>query len=232
MRKTLVVLLLVLAGCADRGEQPGPAPAPAIKLAAKLTTPVDIDLSWTGVPADVAGQIVEFATAAKGPWTIIEFVSADRRTFRHPDLLPRTPFYYRVRPVLGAASAPVDVTLGAPSFDPPADLDASWAEPRPLPDAPPGQPGAAPTALAATAVGLDAVKLTWRDNASDEEGYLVEIQPRGARNWSVAMALDPNIASAGLTVGKKERNSALRVRAYRYGAASNVMHLRTGGQLD
>ncbi|WP_020389907.1 fibronectin type III domain-containing protein [Kribbella catacumbae] len=38
----------------------------------------------------------------------------------------------------------------------------------------------APTEVAAKPVGKDGVRVTWKDNASDEDGYLLEIRPTGA----------------------------------------------------
>ena len=69
---------------------------------------------------------------------------------------------------------------------------------------------------------------TWVDNASDEEGYLIEVRPEGAADWDVAMMLDPDVTSVGLTALPAERRASFRVRAYFHGASSNVAH-RTAG---
>jgi hypothetical protein len=228
-RLLLTLVLLVPAGCAAGRD----GPAPGITLTADLVTPVDIDLRWSGPEPPPAAQIVEFATAPDGPWTIIEFLPPGRRTFRHPDLMPRTPFHYRIRPVHGPATAPLPVDLAAPSFDvrPPEDVD--WATPRTRPGSTgTGVPGGAPTGLRATVRGPDAVLLTWTDNASDEEGYLIESRARDAADWTVVMVVEEDITSVGVPALDTERAAQFRVRAYRYGSPSNTAHRTTGGAPD
>ncbi|MGO4429545.1 hypothetical protein AB4Z54_65110, partial [Streptomyces sp. MCAF7] len=100
-----------LAGCsspqlATRSAEPAPTPATATtgtRLTATLTSPVDATLRWTGTEPGAAGRIVEFATAPEGPYTILEYVPLGQTSYRHPDLMPQTPFYYRVRPYYGPA---------------------------------------------------------------------------------------------------------------------------------
>jgi hypothetical protein len=223
-RALLGLVVLVLAGCTAGRDDPAPA------LTADLVTPVDIDLRWTGTDPPPAAQTVEFATEPAGPWTILEFLPPDRHAYRHPDLLPQTRFSYRVRPVHGRATPPLTVHLGAPSFDiaPPDDLD--WATPRTLPGSTnAGAPGGAPTGLRATARGRDGVLFTWTDNATDEEGHLVEVKAADAATWTVAMVVDPDITSVGLVALDTERAAQFRVRAYRYGTPSNTAHRTTGG---
>ena len=233
MKALPLLLALCAAGCAATPSTP--EPAAAIRLEATLTTPVDVRLEWTGGEPDTTGQIVEFATAAEGPWTILEFMPAARRAYEHPDLMPETPFYYRVRPLRGPASAPVDVRFAGVPYPEPATVDVSWADPRRRPGAAAGghalrgDDGAAiPTALTARVMSHDAVLFTWLDNASDEEGFLIEVRPEGGEDWDVAMMLDPDVTSVGLTALPAERRASFRVRAYFHGASSNVAHRTTG----
>jgi hypothetical protein len=206
-----VVMILLLAGCSATGD-----------LRAELVTPVDIDLEWTADPAAAdAGQVLEFATEPAGPWTILGFLPADQERYQHPDLIPDTAFYYRVRPLLGAASEPVRVHLAAAGFDEPvADADLSWADPRTV-DNP-------PAALTATVKGRDAVLFTWTDDTVGEDGQLLEVKPDGAPQWTVAMALDPDVNSAGLMTLDTERRASFRVRAFTFGESSGVAHRTTG----
>ena len=136
-RVLLVLVLLVPAGCSAGRD----GPAPAVTLSAELVTPVDIDLRWTGTDPEPAARTVEFATEPAGPWTILGFLPPDRRTYRHPDLMPQTSFFYRVRPVHGPATAPVPLRLAAPSFDVSAPATGRLAEKCALPNDPlhPGQ---------------------------------------------------------------------------------------------
>jgi hypothetical protein len=218
IRRALLALgALVLAGCTA---------GPDGSLTADLVTPVDIRLQWTGTEHPAA-QVVEFATAPDGPWTVVEFLPPERRSFQHADLIPQTPFYHRIRPVEGPATPPAPVRL-APAFDvrPPEDLN--WAAPRVVPGSPDAAGGGAPTGLRVTPRTRDAVLVTWTDNTSDEEGFLIEVQPAGAADWTVAMVVDPDITSVGVVAPPGD--SQLRVRAYRYGTPSNTTHRTTGGR--
>ena len=202
------VLILLLAGCATDD------------LSAELVTPVDIELAWTADPAAAdAGQVVEFATEPAGPWTVLGFLPGHQESYRHPDLMPDTAFYYRVRPLLGAASEPVRVHLAGVE-EPVADADLSWAEPRTVENP--------PTRLTATAKGRDAVLFTWTDDAAGEDGQLLEVRPDDAPQWTVAVALDPDVNSVGLMALPTERRASFRVRAFTYGRSSGVAHRTTG----
>ncbi len=227
-----LLLCLALAGC---GTAPPPERAGS-RLAAALVSPTDVQLSWTGEDPGAAGHAVEFATDESGPYTILAFLPGSRTSYRHPDLLPRTTFYYRLRPFYGPASASVQVTLPAGDFNPAAHQDdQAWAQPRAIPrgpvaTAPVRSPASLPTDLAATVMDPNGIRFTWSDHASDEEGYLLEVQPAGGADWTVAATLDPDINSCGLVTLPTEKRAAYRVRPYRFGPASNTVRETTGGQ--
>ena len=209
--------MLALVGCA-----PADANAPGIHLSSELTGD-DVTLTWDG---HRSGVVVEFATEPDGPYTILDFPPADRTTFEHPDLMPATTFYYRVRPVTGPTSTPSAPTVPVSSDVPPANED--WIVPRTKPD--PGadlKPGGTPTNLLAQTVAPDGLLLTWRDNATDEAGYLVEAEVDGG--FQVVFVVDPDINSAGIITLESERADTYRVRAYRFGEQSNVVHEQTAG---
>ncbi|GAA0798442.1 fibronectin type III domain-containing protein [Spirilliplanes yamanashiensis] len=227
MRTTVpaAALLALLTACG------APPPAAADGLTATLTSPVDVTLRWPAAEPGAAGQIVEFATDAAGPWTILAFLPADARAYDHPDLMPETTFHYRVRPLRGEASPVVDVRLPPAGADEPAaDTDLGWADPRTEPARNTGapRPGGAPTGLAATVMTRDAVRFTWSDNAAGEDGQLLEVLPAGAAAWTVAMAVDPDVNAVGLMTLATERRASFRVRAVTYGPASPVVRARTG----
>jgi hypothetical protein len=229
-----------LAGCSAHARPaptaPSGSPATETGLTATLTSPTDMVLSWTSHRTDVAQWAVEFATDPGGPYTNLRFLPARTTTYRHPDLMPDTHFYYRVRPVLGPASRPVEVTLPpAPSRAP--DDDGSWAVPTRGPQPAvarasirdPGSAAAAtPTDLRGTVVNPTGIRFTWTDRASDEEGYLVEVRPAGAADYSVDAVLDPDVNTFGLVAEPDERVASYRVRAYFYGPPSNVARQTTG----
>jgi Fibronectin type III domain len=181
--RTLAALLgalPVLGACSS-------TPAP---LTAELISPNDITLTWTtdaqGEP-DAAGWIVEFATEREGRYTILDFVPRRQTTFTHPDLMPETRFYYRIRPYYGPSTVPK-----------------------------------------VAAVDEEAVTFTWPDNASDEDGYLLELKPSGASVFDVVAYLDPGTESFTLYPLPRERNAAARVRAFYDGPPSNTATQTTG----
>ncbi|MEV6826096.1 fibronectin type III domain-containing protein [Amycolatopsis sp. NPDC051102] len=89
--KSLVLVALLAVGCS----------AAAPTFTATLTTPTDVVLSW---PDDGDGHRLEYANGPAGPWTTLRFLPAHTTSYHHPDLIPETPFYYRVQPYTGPVS--------------------------------------------------------------------------------------------------------------------------------
>ncbi|MGB3438508.1 MAG: fibronectin type III domain-containing protein [Actinophytocola sp.] len=185
-----------------------------IRLSASIAGD-DVTLAWEGHRGDV---VVEFATEPGGKYTILGFVPGAQARYEHPDLMPATTFYYRVRPVEGPAS---DVATAVPATDRVEGED--WLVPRTVPDerANP-KPGGAPSNLLVESVGPDALRLTWTDNATDEAGHLVEHEVGGT--FEVAFVVAEDVNHVGL-IG--DGADTYRVRAYRFGEMSNVVSERT-----
>ncbi|MFD9872271.1 fibronectin type III domain-containing protein [Streptomyces niveus] len=237
LRATVAVALtaLALAGCSP---SPSPEerrePDTSARLAATLDSPVDITLRWKDDEPGVAGRTVEFATEKAGPYTVLEFMPPGRTTYRHPDLMPETPFYYRLRPYFGPASSAVEVSLppGEPSEQELTD-NQEWMTPRTLkgPKAratPLVNAAAAPTDFAATVKHATGIHFTWTDRAADEDGHLLEVRQAGSEGYRPVALLDPDINSFGLITLPEEKRASYRVRAFVYGEQSNVVHLTTG----
>ncbi|GLZ28955.1 hypothetical protein Lesp02_11450 [Lentzea sp. NBRC 105346] len=225
MTRILAVLLLFLAACGQEQRDLHPND-PALK--STLTSPTNVKLDWQPVPG-AAGQVVEYANEQNGEFVILGFVPSGQSTFTHPDLIPETNFYYRVRPYTGPASGEVEVSL--PPGDEVSESDGhDWAPPKadgqgthPLP-----APEAAPSGLSAVIKHANGILFTWTDNASDEQGYLLEIKPAGATDYRIAAQLDPNVTSFGLVTLPEEKQASYRVRPYRFGEPSNLVHETTG----
>ena len=201
------MVLCVVAGCA-------PAAVRGIQLSSELSGD-DVTLTWEGHSGDV---IVEFATEPDGRYTVLGFLPRSERVYVHPDLMPATTFYYRVRPVDGPAS---EATMAVPATDRVEGED--WLVPRtvPDPDAVPS-PGGRPANLRVESVGPDARRLMWTDNSTDEAGFLVERE--ADEGFEVVFVVDPDVNYAGL-IG--ETSDTFRVRAFHYGEMSNVVSERT-----
>jgi hypothetical protein len=232
MRALELALVVVTAAACSSPEPPGsPEPPESARLAAELVSPTDIELSWRAEEPAPAGRVVEFATEPSGRYTILGFLPPDQTRYRHADLMPETPFYYRLRPYYGPASRPVDVAL------PPGEYtetgDSAWAEPRTVPrgrvsTSSVHTAAAAPTGLHAEVVEANGIRFEWADHASDEEGYLLEVRPAGGRQYGAVAVLDPDVNSFGLVTLPTEKRASYRVRAFYFGAPSNVAHQTTG----
>ncbi|HEY1107831.1 MAG TPA: fibronectin type III domain-containing protein [Opitutaceae bacterium] len=218
------------------------------QLSLRQTSPTDVVLTWQASAGKPGGHIVEYINQPTDEWVILGFVPAGKNTFTHPRLAPGTPYSYRVRPFHGAASAPIEVTVAeglpdkayADAYAQPEDY--SWAPPATI-----ARPGDAVRALkslkqpasAAHAAPADfraelakgtvsGFKLTWLDRASDEEGFLLE-QITGPHDFVVCAVIEPNINAFGWALEPPARKATFRLRAYYYGAASNVVRVVTGG---
>lgn len=218
--RVTVVGLLFLAACGQEQQDP--------VLTSELTSPTDVTLHWRP-EAGAAGQVVEYANAADGDYTILEFSPPAKNSYTHPDLIPETRFYYRVRPFTGPASPTVDITL-PPGEEVPETDGHEWAEPRKGGGGthPVSSPEAAPGQVKAEVKHANGIHFTWEDRASDEEGYLIELRPAGAADYRVAAQLDPDVTSFGLITLPDEKTAIYRVRPFRFGSPSNLTHQKTG----
>jgi hypothetical protein len=221
------VLLLALSACSAPQQA-----KPERPLRAALTTPTDVDLTWRDERAAVAGHALEYATAPQGPYTVLQYLDHGVTTYRHPDLMPDTTFYYRLRTYRGPASTPVAVDL--PAGDWTADeenADHDWLPARTRPGhqgAERALPAGAPTDLRAVVKEANGILFTWTDNSADEDGFLLEIRRQGSKAYAPVAVLDPDINSTGLVTLPEEKHASYRIRAFAYGERSNVVHLTTG----
>jgi hypothetical protein len=216
-----------------------------VHLTATLDTPTDITLSWSSASGDVAAYAVEYANDPKGEYTILKFLAPSQTTFKHPNLVPETNFYYRVRPLYGPASRPLEFRLspqlsnaeyvrryeGGESF--------GWAQPKILPGAtnPQGISIKGEDVLAAAPTNLNGIfmpvtvsgfQLSWTDNSSDEDGYLMEMKPEGGSDYEVQALLPPDINAFGYALTPPARKALVRVRAFYFGKPSNLESKKTG----
>jgi hypothetical protein len=249
----VVVCAAALQACSsppppDAGAARTTAPPPeaaAFRLTATLATPHDVDLQWQDPNPGAAGHIVEFATEPKGEYTILAFLPREATSFRHPDLIPDTTFYYRARAYYGPLSNEVEIALSASLSDKAyearygKDEDYQWAVPKTEPQPAPmsgrsirsaspegGAPGDLRAALVPSTVS--GFQLAWHDRSSDEEGFFLEMRREGAPGFEIVAVTEPNINRFGYGLKPPERKASFRVRAYYYGPSSNVEMKRTG----
>lgn len=223
MTKLLILLILATACSAE-------SPNSADDLTATLDSPLNATLTWRQADSKAAGRAVEFATEPNGEYTTLQYAPLGQTTFRHPDLIPDTNFYYRVRTYSGPTSEQREITL------PPGELDDAtqatdheWITPKTVPGPTPTTASlGAPTDFQATVMHANGIRFTWTDHARDEDGYLLEARPAGATAFTPAAVLDPDVNSTGLITLPEEKSATYRVRAFRWGDTSNVAHVRSG----
>jgi len=238
--------LALIAGCARTAPARSASPPQTVTLTAVLLSPSDIQLTWHDAAPNTAGHVVEFATEPQGEFTTLGFFPPEQNTFTHPNLMPETNWYYRVRPYYGPASNEVELALPGTLSDKEYAVrfnraeDFSWAQPQTIADGASGaklpirsaeSPAkAAPTDLKATWVKstVSGFLLTWSDHSSDEDGYLLEMKMPQDPAFSVRAVVDRGINSFGYALQPPERQATFRVRAFFYGQPSNLAHATTG----
>ncbi|WP_255638178.1 fibronectin type III domain-containing protein [Amycolatopsis sp. DSM 110486] len=213
--------VLVAAGCSAA---PAAAPAPPPQgLTATLTTPTDIDLRWPAGDPAAAGHLLEYANSADGPWTALQYVPRSQTAYRHPDLIPETPFYYRVRDFYG----PVSAVVQPGSDDRPGSAGHATPPAAAVPVRTPGD-AAAPADVTVVPAEDASVHFTWADRSSDEAGFLVEIRKPGVADFVPVEITDPDTTTCALSLLPDEQGPAFRVRALYYGPLSPVVDRTTG----
>lgn len=230
----LIFLAAGITGCSTVPQSNDQAFAAPTHLTATLTDPLDIDLKWQGNAKSAAGYFVEYSPDANNEFVIITAEPPNTTKYRHPHLLPRTRFVFRIVPYFGPASTTATVSTGKEG-PPQAPSDAEAANTN-SPDAGIKKSirsiatiaQTAPTGFRATLIPPAGVKLDWVDHASDADGYLLEIKPSWGRRFEVSAFLPPH--STTLTSFNFPFNSqfTFRIRPFFYGQPSNLAEQTTG----
>lgn len=236
-----VLLAVALTGCAVSKSKD--ASSPPIQLTATLLSPTTIQVQWRDQDSRAAWHTVEYANDTNGPFIILDFMLPQQTTFTHSNLMPQTPFYYRVRAVWGPASTPLVVSL--PEGLSPEEYarryeekeDYSWAVPATNPagkvttaSVRTAGNAARPTDFRASMVTntVSGFKITWADHASDEDGELLEVKPDGSPDYFVTALLQPGINTMGYAFAPPRRKATLRIRSFYYSNTSNIAGQTTG----
>jgi hypothetical protein len=143
-------------------------------LVASTVSATQVDLTWVDNSDNELGFEVErCAGAACSNFTQVALIGPNLQNYENTGLTPSTEYRYRVRAVNAA---------GPSSYS--NEDDAATNLP------------ADPTSLVATAAAADQINLTWADNATNEDGYIVErCEGLGCSNFAAVASLSPNIAA-------------------------------------
>ncbi len=112
------------------------------------------------------------ALAAAGPFTSVAFVAPEAREYLDEGLAPSSTYYYRVAAVgdAGAAEPPtISATTKPETLRPPSEVSLT--------------------------VGHESFTLRWRDNATDETGYVVQRRGPGSARYETVGLLGVNAQS-------------------------------------
>src|SRR5262249_53255540 len=152
-----------------------------------------------------------------------------------PDVAASSKFIYRLLPFYGTPSAEVEVTTG--KAPPPLKI---LEEEGPLPPLTNEEKSVrqslrnaatfasvVPEKPSARLASPTSVELRWKDCATDEDGYLVEVAARGDREFKICALLPPNTTSFKKTLLPPESKCRFRVRAFFYGPPSARAEIQT-----
>ncbi len=246
LRRLLGLLLVVSLGCRARPAEKAAPPASgpraygvASDLTATLLDPLNIELRWKDDATNEGGYFVEgyfvgAAPSSSEEFLLIDVLPPDTTSYRHTKLLPETRFVYRVRPFFGHPSNVAEVVTGKEG-PPQSGVPETHEQAKPRPGefqtslkSADTERLAAPTDLHARLVPPAGVQLDWRDHATDEDGYLVEIKAGWSEEFHASMSEAPNTTSVVSYNFPFETKFAFRVRAFVYGEPSKVVEQTTG----
>ena len=138
--------------------------APGNLVATPVSNALQVNLVWTDNSNNETGFIIERSPNGTDTWAQVGTATVNETAFSDTTagLAANTTYYYRVRAndALGT-SANSNVAF--------ATIDASPAAPGNL--------------VATAATSALQINLTWTDNSSNEDGFVVERSPNGADTW-------------------------------------------------
>jgi|GEM_PF-2288786 len=160
------------------------APIAPSNLIASPSSNTELDLTWTDNANNESGYKIERRISG-GNFSPLTTVEANISTFHDSGLTPGTTYIYRC----------VATNTGGDSA---FSNDARITMPLPVP--------AAPSNAVATAISSSRINLTWSDNTTWEDGYLIERRQSGMADYNVIAETAPNTTSysdTGLLEGWK-----------------------------
>lgn len=188
-------------------EQPPYAPS---NLTASAVSSRSIDLQWTDNAVNEDYFRIERSDSVMGRWLVVDSVAANVQTWSDTTLTPATLYYYRVQAVNEyGASAYSNISYAAAFSN--------------LPPAPPSE-------LQVKIVSSTRLDLSWRDNADDEDGFVIFRAQNDTTSWVVVDTAAANYVAYsddGLTPAT---TYFYRVRAFNaagISAASNLARATT-----
>jgi hypothetical protein len=206
------------------------------RLTAALTNG-DIVLHWKNNATAEGGNWVEFATPGSEYVKLGVFLSdIERTSFLHARVAPQTTFIYHVQPFFGPATKPVEITTGIATNGGPMLDEGPIVSTNEVSGVNPPKFSirslqtfvrATPRELTATLSSPVSVDLHWKDCASDEDGYYLEVGERSNGSFQVCALLPPDTTSFRKIGLAPQTKYYFRVRAFFNGKPSDPVSVAT-----
>jgi hypothetical protein len=146
-------------------------PTAPSKLKAEALSATEIKLTWQDNSDNEDGFKIERKVGTSGTWSQIKTVGANEEEYTDSRLNPNTTYYYRVRAYNSAGNSSYSNEDSATTYDV-------------VPNA--------PSNLEAEALSSSQIKLTWRDNSTNETGFKIERKVGTSGTWSQIKTVGAN----------------------------------------
>ncbi len=240
--RLFALLIFFMAGCSgsnhDTPAKDKDAFASPSNLTAVFTNGNNVLLNWKNNATVDGGNWVEYTQPGYDYIKLQAFGSdAEVTSFLHPDLAPQTKLIYHIQPFFGRPTKPIAITTGINTNNAPMlsdgpiretnSVSVSGNEPRCSLRDRETFADATPSDLTASLSSPTSVDLHWKNHASDEDGYLLEISAQPEGDFSACALLPPGANSFRKTSLPSETKCYFRVRAFFYGRPTEPVSLKT-----
>ena len=243
----VAVMISGFAGCSTTPKPSGTPHVPPDATAftaptdvtATLTNGNNVIVHWRKTTTLDGGVWIEYTTPGYEYIKLQAFPSDDNETtFTHANIAPETTFLYHLQPFFGKPTKPVEITTGIaptngdskfvtgpinPTNTVTADQDKKFSIRTMATFA-----AAMPSDLSATLSSPTSVDVRWKDHASDEDGYLLEISARPDEAFVPCALMPPNMTSFRKAGLPGQTKVYFRLRAFFDGKPTDPVSVRTG----
>ncbi|HXF11422.1 MAG TPA: fibronectin type III domain-containing protein [Desulfuromonadaceae bacterium] len=202
-----------------------------------VATNGNVVLHWQNHATAEGGVWIEYTTPGTEDYIKVDAFGSDsgETSFVHPNVATGTQFIYRLQPFFGRTTKPAGITTGTVLSTNEPVLMAGPIDPT---NAPPTGPqyslrsiatftNAMPTELTTTLSSPTSVDVRWKDNASDEDGYLLEISAHADEAFVPCALLPASTTSFRKTELPSQTQCYFRVRAFFYTKPTDTVSATT-----
>jgi hypothetical protein len=160
-----------------------------------------ITLGWLDNATNETGFRILRSTTASGPTVALD-APANSRSFTDTNLAANTTYYYRIQVMNGAITGDLSAQVNARTL-------SSASIPSP------------PYSLKVAASSPTAVALSWTENSTNEDGFIIERSGNPATTWTEIARVDYNVLSHTDSTVQPATSYTYRVRAWNAAGASS-----------